>query len=244
MTRILPLILLALLAAAAPAGAATKHKFRADITIQQSTVWSSFWTTPVVCGDDYRHYFRGQGTGSAVYKAKGVPMVFQEFDGTWSTREFALPGNVRRSTTYSISDSGDPVGCADASTAFPAPPDTSGCGTRTIRKSFKSFWFSISEGRLTPIGTFTDRLGGDPFGETCPDQSGMSVFIEPVPSTSRLDVSQLIQDPSVTTIKLNSGRGSYGGTVSTDQMTYPDGEDHLGKGTFEGRWTVKLTRVR
>ena len=101
MNRIFPLtlILAASLAAAAPAGAAAP-KFKADVYIHQSSEWAASWTTPEICGDGYRHFFRGDGSGAVTYKAKGVPVTFKksrgpggvnhagegEWDGRWTLK--------------------------------------------------------------------------------------------------------------------------------------------------------------
>src|SRR3954467_5616565 len=92
MKRIFPLTLIvaAALPAAVPAGAATP-KFKADVYIHQTSEWANSWTTPIICGVQYRHVFRGDGAGAVTYKANGVPVTFKPVrGGFWQTTEFTL----------------------------------------------------------------------------------------------------------------------------------------------------------
>jgi hypothetical protein len=56
-----------------------------------------------ICGDDYRHTFRGDGAGAVTYQAKGVPVTFKRSrGGFWQTNEFALSGRLGRNAGYEV----------------------------------------------------------------------------------------------------------------------------------------------
>ena len=246
MNRIFPLtlILAASLLAAAPAGAAPS-KFKADLYIHQSSEWAVSWTTPEICGDDYRHFFRGDGTGSVTYKAKGVPVTFKRSrGGFWQTNEFALSGRLGRRAGYEVGQSGNPEGCLPDYVHLPEQPDTTQCGGKDVAKSSKSFWLMIVGGRIAPAGAFTGKDGGDPYDNACPDQSFKTAIVESIPSPQRRDVDKLIQNKNVRSIELASGKSYFGGPLTTNELGFPGGVNHAGEGEWEGRWTLKLTRVR
>jgi hypothetical protein len=246
MIRVLP-VALALtigMACAGPASAAAP-KFKADLYIHQSADWSASWTTPEICGEDYRHTFRGDGTGAATYKVKGALVTFKKGRaGIWQTNEFAMSGKLGRQAGYQVGESGNPEGCAPGWTTPPAPPDTSACGVKNVAKSSKGVWLTIARGRIAPFGAFTGKDGGDPYDAACPDQSLKTAVIEAVPSPQRSDVDKLIQNKNVRSIQLNSGKNYFGGQLTADDLAFPGGENQAGEGGWDGRWTLKLTRVR
>jgi len=235
-------LIAALAAAAAPAGAATP-RFKADVYIHQSSEWAQSWTTPEICGEGYRHFFRGDGRGAVTYKAKGVPVTFKKSRGIWQTNEFGLSGKLGRSAGYEVGEQGNPEGCLPDYVHRPQDVDTSACGGKTVARSSKSFWLMIARGRIAPAGAFTGKVGGDPYDNACPDPSFKTAIVESTPSPQRKDVDKLIQSQRVRSIELNSGKSYFGGPLSAGELGFPGGVDHAGEGEYEGRWTIKLTRL-
>ena len=232
------------LAAPAAAQAAPKATFVAKVHIHQSAEWEASWTTPELCGDDYRHTYAGDGQGSATFDTKSVRVTFKRRGGYWSTNEFAMKGKVGRQAAYETGESGDPEGCLPDYTGIPDPPDTSECGLKTVGRSSKSFWFTIVRGRLAPAGAFTGAGGGDPFDGACPDLTARTGIVWATPSPQRRDVDKLITNKRVRSIELSSGPSYVRETIPFDQLLFPGGENWAGGGEYEVLWTVKLTRVR
>ena len=102
----------------------------------------------------------------------------------------------------------------------------------------------IVGGRLMPVGAFTAADGGDAFNSACPDMSLKTAVVESVPSPQRRDVHKLIQRKNVRSIELRSGKSYFGGPLTTADLAFPGGVDHAGEGEYDGRWKIKLTRVR
>ena len=65
-----------------------------------------------------------------------------------------------------------------------------------------------------------------------------------MPSPRRTDVDKLIQHKRVRSIELSSGKSYFGGPLTAAEMGFPGGENLAGEGEWEGRWTIKLARLR
>ena len=244
LTALAPLAAAAVLAA--PAAAAPKAPtFKASVYIYQSAEWSASWTTPELCGDDYRHTFAGDGQGTAVFKTASARVTFTRLGrGAWTSSWFRMSGQIGRQAGYETGESGNPDGCLPDYVGKPEEPDTSECGLKKVSRSAKSFNLSVIRGRLVPGGAFAGAGGGDPFDGACPDQTTRTGVVWSVPSPQRQDVDKLIANKNVRSIELTSGRSYVRETLGADELFFPGGENQAGEGEFEGRWKVKLTRVR
>jgi hypothetical protein len=214
-------------------------KFKADVYVEQESIWLAGWTSPICA--NYRQRYDGSGFTRAVYRKKGIPVRFKRAGGVLVTNDFAMKGSLTRDAEYSVSEAGDKGQCPPGAATTPVLPDTSKCGTVRVRRSGKSFALAVVRGRLGPLGTFTGNGGRDPFGSGCPDQGFASVTIDQKPSSQRRDVHKLLARKNVRSISLSSYEDR---DIAQSRMGFPAGDEQTGSGKFEGRWTVKLRRVR
>ena len=170
-------------------------------------------------------------------------MRFKSAGGMLVTNKFAMKGTLARVAFYEATASGSPDSCAPGAAVAPTPPDTSTGGLERVRRSGRDFALAVIGGRLGPIGALSGNGGRDPFGALCPDQSLVSAGLGLPLSKQRRDVHKLLRRKSVRSISLSSG-GLVRRRIPESDMGFPATDTQNGGAFFEGRWTVKLTRIR
>lgn len=108
--------------ATAPASAAKPPTFKASVYLYQSVEWAASWTTPEICGNDYRHIYAGDGTGTAVYETSSAKVTFKRLGNGWLSSWFPMKGQIGRQAGYETGESGDPEGCLPDYTGKPDRP--------------------------------------------------------------------------------------------------------------------------
>jgi hypothetical protein len=224
--------------AAAPAQAAPKPAFKADVTVQQDTDWSHTWRWPLddECGSDHVYYtYKGEGFGELSAKGNGKRVTFSGKSVLEST-EIRLRGFARSDASWQIQRMGTPS--ADCKPSEAKPVDTSGCNPLVRKPGTARIFLLVVRGRLQVTGGFYRDDKGTP----CGDPSLYTGAIGYAGPASRRDVDDLIRSKRVRSIELTAKKTTKFGL---DDLREPGANTRLlaASGTGKASWRVKLTRL-
>lgn len=231
-------------AAASGAQAAEVHRFKLDLTMEQSAEWHQSYRDREWCGQDYHRELTGTGSGVLSGTLSGGRVKFtvrrSPVIGTHAVSSvIRFPATRTALATWSGYWAGTPEGCpADLPSTSEGWFDTSDCGPTRGGRIFGQL--NVVRGRMWLSGTY-DPPGADIL---CADPTDVSA--EPGiagPSASR-KVIGLLRSKRRT---IRVGAAFAGKRLAAKDMAFlPEGSGNELRdagGEADARWKVTLTRI-